>query len=163
VVEHLYPNFLADDRAYSSTEAAWADLWTRVVRRAGQAALWRAPWLNTHFANGTPFRDGDPIFSAVDDGRQMGVRVIQLEPETPDDEHLEWRVDSVGEWSAPDSVRTLVVSCVLSVATRASVHGLFYDWVVRGEVPDRVSLALPAPDPGTPALAGMPLQLSAAS
>src|SRR5438046_1969229 len=80
MVDFLYPNFLEDSQEYERAEALWNERWTDLVRRVGQEKLWQNPWLNTKFANGTPFRDGNPIFSAVAPKRRLGVRIIQLEP-----------------------------------------------------------------------------------
>ena len=64
MVQHLFPHFLGDPVEYAKAEAYWRDLWEEVARFAGQQWEWRQPWLRTTYADGTPFRDGDPIFSA---------------------------------------------------------------------------------------------------
>src|SRR5260370_23659459 len=76
----LFPNFLIDGREYQQAEAFWLKNWTELTRAVGQTQLWKSPFYTTTFVRGTPCRDGDPIFSAVDSARRLGIRVIQFEP-----------------------------------------------------------------------------------
>src|ERR1700722_8370563 len=80
MVQSLFPNFLNDLDEYHQVEALWRERWDELVRGVGQERQWVTPWLTTTFANGTPFADGNPIFSAVAPNRRLGVRVIQVEP-----------------------------------------------------------------------------------
>src|SRR5207249_2151059 len=73
MAEHLFPNFLKDSQEYRGAERFWEKIWQSLVDEAGVAEQWRHPWL------GAPFRDGNPIFSAVSPGRRRGVSVIQHE------------------------------------------------------------------------------------
>jgi hypothetical protein len=80
----LYSNFLNDPEEYARAESFWKHHWERLLSEVGQKGTWQSPWFNTTFANGTPFRDGNPIFTAVCTSRRLGVQIIQLDP-TEDD------------------------------------------------------------------------------
>jgi hypothetical protein len=130
---YLFRNFLHDAGEYAQAESYWADLWDAVARETGQAGEWKHPWLQTQFGDGTPFRDGNPIFSAVSIPRGLGVRVIQYEPESEEME-LDCWVDTFGGDGEPGAVRELVISCALAEETAASARDLIYSWMVTGEV-----------------------------
>jgi hypothetical protein len=131
----LYPSFLSDPNEYQQAEAYWQKMWALVLRRAGQTEEWQSPWLTNRYADGTPCPDGNPIFTAVHQGRRLGVRVIQESEGKPDDIGLDWWVDFVGEESEPDAIRELVIACVLSEQTESVVSQLLYEWVTQGQVP----------------------------
>jgi hypothetical protein len=132
MVQHLFPRFLADLAEYSRAEAYWRGLWDELARIAGQQQEWQYPWLQTAYANGTPFRDGDPIFSAWSPARTLGIRVIQNEPQQEGLE-LDFWSDTVGdEWSG--EVRTLVISCALSGEAIALARDLILSWMRHGTV-----------------------------
>jgi len=71
MAEHLFPHFLSDALEYREAEKLWRHRWLQVVQQAEQAGCWQAPWLNTTFADGTPFQDGNPMFSAICPERQL--------------------------------------------------------------------------------------------
>src|SRR6266571_5066970 len=104
---HLFPRFLADPAEYSRAEAYWRSLWEELTRLTGQVQEWRHPWLQTAYADGTPFRDGDPIFSAWSPSRKLGVRVIQNEPQQ-EALALDFWSDVVGDQRSGE-VHTLVI------------------------------------------------------
>lgn len=132
--EFLFPDFLADPKRYCEAEEYWRNLWPKVVGSAGQASAWRSPWLTTCFADGTPFRDGNPIFSAVSDQRRLGVRIIQVEADPSDEPAVSWWIDSFGDPSESDAIRELVISCAPAVQTEGEVFRLLSGWVSRGAV-----------------------------
>ncbi len=131
MIRHFFESFLSDEKEYGRAERYWRNLWDQVLGAEDQADQWRAPWLSTTFADGTPFRDGNPIFSAVSPARKLGVRVIQHEP-TEDRGELEYWIDSFeGEKGA---IRELVLSCALSDEVVRRAAELIRSWVARGEV-----------------------------
>jgi hypothetical protein len=153
MVQHLFPRFLEDPAEYDQAEAYWRRLWDELARFAGQQREWRHPWLQTAYADGTPFRDGDPIFSAWCPSRKRGVRVIQNEPQEQELE-LDFWSDIVGdEWSG--EVQTLVISCALSKQAADLAQNLILSWMLHG----RASVSRPHHGPlvvgppwGVPAL-----------
>ena len=80
----LYADFLNDPEEYTRAESFWKQRWEQLMEEVGQGGSWRTPWFNTTFVNGTPFRDGNPIFSAVcpDRPRKKSVStpVVATEP-----------------------------------------------------------------------------------
>ncbi len=101
--------------------------WEELVRNLGQADRWKAPHYTTTFVNGTPCRDGNPIFSAVDPTRRLGVRVIQFEPTGDSGEIVSWQ-DTFAE-GEPEEIRDLVISCSLTDETLAKASDLIRQWI----------------------------------
>ncbi len=123
-----YPQFLSDANQYAQAEAFWQQKWEEVVRKAGQTHRWRWPWIRN------PLRDGNPIFSAIDEERKLAVRIIQEEPSAADDVPLDWWVDTFGEDTDPDAIRELVIACILSDQTAVRLNDLLSSWITKGEV-----------------------------
>jgi hypothetical protein len=132
MVQHLFPRFLQDPAEYAQAEAYWGDLWNEMARFAGQQKIWRHPWLRTSYADGTPFLDGDPIFSAWSPGRKLGVRVIQNEPQRSGVELNFWHEVVGDRWAG--EVQTLVISCALSRQGANLARSLILEWIRHGKV-----------------------------
>lgn len=127
----LFPNFLTNPNEYAQAEKYWQERWDALVKLAGQEGEWKAPWLQTTFADGTPFHTGDPIFSAISNSRDLAIRVIQHESETEDFELDTW-VECFGEESESNSIRVLVISCTLSEETVRQACDAMYSWMIKG-------------------------------
>lgn len=132
MVDYLFPHFLSDPKEYEHAESIWRERWEDLVCRVGQKWLWESPWLNTTFSNGSPCQDGNPIFSAVSRVRQLGVRVIQLEPSGNPRELHAWS-DTFAKGS-PEAIRELVISCVLTDQTLLESVDLMNRWIMEEEV-----------------------------
>ena len=128
--DYLFPHFLSDPREYGQAESVWQQRWQDLLRRVGQEGLWQTPWLNTYFANGTPCRDGNPIFSAVCPSRRLAVRVIQFDPADDAKEIHVWK-DTFAEGSS-EAIEELVISCVLTEQTLPEVVELMRQWITEG-------------------------------
>jgi len=73
----LFPNFLTDANEYQQAENLLVDLWKDVESvSVCQEDTWVYPWLNTIAVDGTPLRDGDPIFSAWCPAQKRAIRVV---------------------------------------------------------------------------------------
>ena len=132
MVDFMFANFLQDADQYAQAERLWNTKWQDLLRRLGQQQLWSSPWLNTRFADGTPFADGNPIFSAVCPSRQSGLRVIQLDPAEDADELTFWfSTFSKGE---PEETKELVISCVLTTENLTRTLELMKQWVTRQSI-----------------------------
>ena len=135
----LFPDFLRDPRQYDQAQALWAEKWEELVRRAGQAAAWESPFYTTTYVDGTAFRDGNPIFSAADPVRRLGVRVIQFEPTGDTGEMASWlNTFAKGE---PGEVEELVISCSLTDATLSKACDLIRQWITKGHVDGELGAA----------------------
>jgi hypothetical protein len=132
MVEYLFAHFLSDPREYAQAEALWCKHWDDLVHRLGQAWLWKTPWFNKAFANGTPCRDGNPIFSAVSPLQRLGVRIIQIEPADNPRELYVW-TDTFAKGS-PEAIDELVISCVLTHQTLLDAVDLMKRWITEKEV-----------------------------
>lgn len=130
-MDHFYfPDFLSEPEQYQQAQDLWLRAWNELVAEAGQASLWQVPLYATTFVDGTPCRDGDPIFSAADPVRRIGVRVIQFEPTGDAGELVFWRnTFAKGE---PEEIEELVISCSLTDETLAKACDLIRQWITRG-------------------------------
>lgn len=138
--DELYPSFLTDAVPYAKCEQLWTDKWRELVRRRGQEKLWTTPWLNTRFNDGTPFADGNPIFSAVCQSRARGIRVIQLAQSEGHRDLSFWLdVFAIGD---PEETKELVIACVLTNQTLAQAMDLIDQWL-SGDT-DELHLSSPA-------------------
>ena len=127
MVQFMLADFLNDPAKYAQAEAIWRERWDTVLRELGQQDQWQTPWINTVGNDGTPFRDGNPIFSAVCSARHLGVRVIQVEPVGDSHEFTSW-IDTFAEGD-PDAIKELVIHCVLSDATLREAETLIKGWI----------------------------------
>lgn len=132
MVKALFPNFLNNLDAYHQAETLWRERWDELVRRVGQEQQWATPWLTTTFADGTPFADGNPIFSAVSPERRLGVRVIQVEP-AEEPRELSFWTDTFAE-GEPEAIEELAITCALTSQTLGDSLALLEQWITKEEV-----------------------------
>jgi hypothetical protein len=151
MLQQLFPHYLHDPAEYAQAEAYWRDLWDELARFAGQQKDWQHPWLRTTYADGTPFQDGDPIFSAWSPARKLGVRIIQNEPQANGAELDYWH-DVMGDRGTGE-VQTLVISCTLSRQTANLARSLILSWMRDGKV------SIYRPYPEGPLVVGNPSAL----
>ena len=129
---YLFPRFLDDPAEYEAAERFWTSQWGDLVSRIGAQDLWETPWLNTRFADATPCRDGNPIFSAWCPSRHLGIRVIQLEASGNPREIQFWTgTFAKGE---PEAVSELVISCVLTRETLHQAMDMMSQWIQGEEI-----------------------------
>jgi hypothetical protein len=125
-----FPDFSRDAVQYDQAQAMWAEKWEELLRRAGQAAAWESPFYTTTFVDGTACRDGNPMFSAADPVRRIGVRVIPFEPTGDNGELVSWRnTFAKGE---PEEIEELVISCSLTDWTLSKACDLILQWMTEG-------------------------------
>lgn len=117
--ECLAPNFLNDPSQYELSEIVWKLCWKVAIESTDRFAQWKTPWLKTCSDDGSPFRDGNPIFSAFSRDRQIGIRIIQDETE-----ELSWRNDVL-----QDDIKTLTINCSLSEQNVERAFKLIRWWI----------------------------------
>lgn len=128
----LHRTFLDDPTEYSQAEALWANEWAKLLDATQEQEDWITPWVSTSFVDGTPYHDGNPIFSAICSVRRLAIRVIQHEPgEDPGELHFWTDIFAEGQ---PEAVKELVISCVLSTETLDSSLKMMASWVEFEEV-----------------------------
>ena len=134
---YLLRNFLKEPRQYAAAEKLWRETWSRLIKRIGEERRWKVPWFEAKFLDGTPFRDGNPIFTAVDRSRRLAVRVIQVPPQSDGEADLDSWTDKFGKGD-PEELDELVISCVLSDETLAEASELMTKWAKNGSLDDSV-------------------------
>src|SRR5262249_34677752 len=115
---------------YDAAEATWRRLWEKVVREEKREAEWRVPCLAPAFANGTPMRDGNPIFTSVAPTLRRAVRVIQHEATTHELELDYWTDTFQGD----EPIAELVIACALSDEVEQRAGELMRCWIKTGSV-----------------------------
>ncbi len=133
MADYLFPHFLNDPCEYEQAEVLWRQRWDDLLRHVGQERLWETPWMTASFVNGTPIQDGNPIFSAISSQRKLAIRVIQLEPSDNPHEFYVW-TDTFAEGS-PESVKELVISCVLTPEVLNEAVELMRQWITEEKIP----------------------------
>jgi hypothetical protein len=129
---YLCSNFLSDPTEYARAEAMWTLHWEELREHARNRDDWTTPWLSASFADGSPCRDGNPIFSAVSAVYHRGIRVIQLQP-SADPRELYFWTDTLDE-GGPNPIDELVISCALTRGTLIDAMNLISRWVDEGQI-----------------------------
>ncbi len=130
--KYLYRNFLLNPVAYDAAESLWSEHWEELRERLRDRDDWETPWLNTRFADGTPCRDGNPIFSAFSPLHRRGIRVIQLEP-TADPRELYFWIDTFDD-GGPNRIDELVISCALTREILIDAMNMMSQWIDDGQI-----------------------------
>ncbi|REJ98519.1 MAG: hypothetical protein DWQ35_00515 [Planctomycetota bacterium] len=141
MVTHLFPRFLDDAEEYHNAEVFWDDAFRQIVDRYSKIRDWQ-PWLTTCFADGTPFADGNPIYSLISTSTGKGVRVIQLPPESSDVQITAFRKTFGGKRGESDTVEELVIHCELSEESAVIAKRLLIEWVKQDEIPENFEITI---------------------
>ncbi|GIO96922.1 hypothetical protein J14TS5_20080 [Paenibacillus lautus] len=88
-------NYSASDEAYEAMERYWKRLFVNMLG-VHDADDWITPYYKHQFADGTPMRDANPIFSAFSRTSGRSVRII-LEPMEEFDELRHWVDENEGK------------------------------------------------------------------
>lgn len=136
--EWLFRNSLENAKVYEKAQSFWESLWQKLVREGSVDHSWQTPWMINKL------QDGNPIFTAVSKRYHLGVRIIQEDPQDPDDIDLDCWVDHFGEKTSPDAIRELVIACCPSRENVAEVERLLREWVETGKVTFPASRDIPA-------------------
>ena len=124
MINHIYENFLNDINQYRAAEEYWRRPMGKKPRRLSSTP-WSSPWIST----GSPdCLDGNPIFSAVSPAKRRGIRVIQHEPTSVKVEIQAWPDFVGGNFSDPEAIQELVISCALSEAAADLAMSLIRPW-----------------------------------
>jgi hypothetical protein len=116
-----FGNFLNDPTEYDAAERYWATLFEDIASKTPNQK-WEK-WFDNVYANGQKILDGNPILSRLNTESRKGVRVIQDEPQDND--------SHIGAWlDSYETIRELVISCVLSDKTEGIVKDLITAYIV---------------------------------
>lgn len=134
----LFPDFLSSAEAYAEAQGYWSATLSALVAERGHTLLF--PFYTQSLRDGTPLRDGNPIFSGYVPEQHKLLRIIQYVPAPGDEVFSTWQ-DS---WPAADmppgfrppsdggaegDVPELVVSLALSEETGAAARAAIGDWL----------------------------------
>ncbi len=149
MVKHLFKNFLSNPYEYELAVKYWRELCDQILCVNRQQNQWK-PWLNIHFADGTPFQDGNPIYNLISEGKCKGLCIIQEEPNTDDVEISAW-MDTFGDYGngEEDSIKELVIVCALSNESVKIASSLIKAWIAEDrtypEMENLIRLIQPSP------------------
>ncbi|MCK5718265.1 MAG: hypothetical protein KAH77_12330 [Thiomargarita sp.] len=119
MIQHLFKNFLDNKTVYLQNISYWQKM---VADNHGPHFK---EYVKTHFANGTPFLDGNPIFNGLFDNKAL--RIIQEEPETQALSIAAW-LDTVEIDNT--MIPELVISLELSNESAEMAHTFIKAWIV---------------------------------
>jgi len=128
----LFDHFPNEPAEYERAEAFWKAHWRELVRGSHDENEWEEPWIKNVFVDGTPCRDGNPIFSAVSRKRRLGVRVIQQQPNPSHDEEFSFWTDTVSIDSI--EVKELVLSFGVTLSAVYDCLDAIRQWIDTEEV-----------------------------
>jgi hypothetical protein len=128
----LFPAFLESKREYARLVDFWrSEIWPTIPSAARKG--WLTPWL-------TPLdpelEEGNPIFSAWNHHRKIGLQIIQVPPHQNGSElsrWVEWFGDGIED---PAAVQTLVVVCVLTQQNLRLIKTWMQEWLELGRIVD---------------------------
>jgi hypothetical protein len=128
---HLFRNFLDDPNEYFEAEKVWRVKWEDLAKRLMQSESWITPWVETKFADGTPQRDGNPIFSAIDRSGHRAIRIVQMQKSAGPE--LSFWIDNFALGQS-EAVQELVIACVLGDETLLQAIDLMTQWMAENRV-----------------------------
>jgi hypothetical protein len=124
----MYANFLVDPEIYDLLAKRWADRWSKLLKHHGAVEAWKTAWISVSFANGTPMRDGNPIFSAINKNGRIAVRIIQEEPSESEEKITHW-INTTE--NGDQLIKELVISLELTPETERQAWTWISSWVLR--------------------------------
>lgn len=112
MAHHLFKNFLEDKNVYILNISYWQKTVTKILAESHRQNTPFKEYLNTSFANGTQFLDGNPIFNAVFEKPNKAIRIIQEEPESNEVVIAAWldQVEKENKTTIPELVIALELS-----------------------------------------------------
>jgi len=126
MVHYLFENFLEDQNVYIRN----VDYWQKTVKAIVDSKQHKpfSEYLNTDFANGTAFFDGNPIFQAVFEKENKAIRIIQEESESHEVEISAW-LNTIE--IKDETITELVIALELSKESQEIAEDLIKAWIVR--------------------------------
>ena len=105
MVNRLFASFLDDRTVYYAAEM-W---WTEHINQLVNGKPLRTGIFRTILANGEPFLDGNPMYSAYESISGRALRIIQQEPDFDEPEITAWlhRIESYKQ--LPEGTPQLVI------------------------------------------------------
>ena len=124
MADHLYSNFLHDEKVYARVEQHWIELWEKIDPAI--RARWQQPWFQPLPPS---ISEGNPILSAVYRPLKRGIQILQSEPVENGLEFVAYLDTFGGSIFDPNAIHELVISCALSDAAATLALSLMRSWV----------------------------------
>jgi len=124
--KYLFHNFLEDKTAYQICKNYWKTKLDYFLNHNGLKSF--EPYLNTCFANGEDFANGNPIINYYFAELNKTIRIIQEEPNDDDIQISAWLQNY--EITNNKLVTELVISLQLTPATEITAYDLIYKWLI---------------------------------
>lgn len=125
----LFDGFMSNSDLYLQSEQFWDCALRNVLSKCNPQHVWRIPWLNTRFANGEPFGDGNPIISGLCEELSLGIRIIQLQYDG-EEVTQSWTDDTQFKTSSGNAVRVLTIACVATPPAVEYAMNTISDWLL---------------------------------
>ena len=119
-----FPNFLSSSAQYKKAELYWSNLCEEILSDLGQLSLWK-DWLKVEFVDGTPFLDGNPIYSLSNRKNNLALRIIQVEFEQEGAMFDSWVDDAEIDGEV---YKELVVYCSVCTDNEDKIHEAVRSW-----------------------------------
>lgn len=123
--KHLFADFLTNKLVYQICKDYWKIKIADLLLKHGITSL--SPYLNTKFANGQDFNDGNPIVNLYDNKQNRAFRIIQEEPESEKETITAW----TNKIEINDKkIEELVISLELTPTTENIALDLISKWLI---------------------------------
>ncbi|MEA5602187.1 hypothetical protein [Nostoc sp. UHCC 0252] len=128
MVKHLFKAFLSNIDDYRASENFWRNLCESILRKhQGEKHGWKI-WLNVHFNDGTPFLDGNPIYSLISPDNKKSICINQDEANKEKIYIVAW-MNKFGPIDKENFIEELVIVCELSEESAQLASELIEAWI----------------------------------
>ncbi len=117
----IFPDFLNNNDIYNKAVMYWKKTCEEILRSTGEYDCW-GDWLNVGFSDGTPFYDGNPIYSLINKTTHRALKIIQVDDDIEFD-IWEKKIESCNELND-----VLVVYCMLSSENSTDIKKILRWW-----------------------------------
>nr|MCU0391049.1 hypothetical protein [Thermoflexibacter sp.] len=133
---HLFKDFLKNKEIYLENTIYWQTIIDKILL---PHQIETEIWLETSFANGEPFLDGNPIFHFIVKKQKKAVRIIQEEIENNKVAITAWINNT--EFDEIE-INELVISLQLSEESKKIALDLIKTWIVNDETVKNTKLKI---------------------
>lgn len=136
MVQHLFKDFLKNKRIYAENVGYWQAIVSELL---APTQIKAEAYLQTTFANGEPFLDGNPIFHFVVKKLNKAVRIVQEVAESDKLEITAWinntELDEM-------EINELVIVLQLSEESKTLALDLIRTWILNDETVKNTKLKI---------------------
>ncbi len=136
MVQHLFKDFLKNKRIYAENVGYWQSI---VSELFAPTQIKAEAYLQTTFANGEPFLDGNPIFHFVVKKLNKAVRIVQEVAESDKLEITAWISNTELDEM---EINELVIVLQLSEESKTIALDLIRTWILNDETVKNTKLKI---------------------